>query len=115
MSKTIPIMLVNEGVKMEANKKEGEEETAAAGSDSEEPDLMFKVKIEKPDPAGVKISKRNTCIVQILQSCEEGTEAIAQEKLLQYLIDSKEPSWQQQFKNAVMLGPQIDDDDLVVV
>jgi len=34
---------------------------------------------------------------------------------LQYFLESKSPSWGQQFKNAVMLGPQIDEEDLIVV
>jgi hypothetical protein len=44
-------------------------EATANGSDeeeSEEPDLKFKVKIEEAQPEGVKLSKRNTCIISIL-------------------------------------------------
>lgn len=76
---------------------------------------MFKVKIEKAEPEAVKISKRNTCIVTIVQSNGNEAEAIQEEKLLQYFLESKSPSWGQQFKNAVMLGPQIDEEDLIVV
>ena len=111
---TIPIMLVTEKNNLESTKK-ADDEGGEDGSESDSADLMFKVKIEKAEPEGVKVSKKNTCLVTILQNESEGSNAIAQENLLQYLIDNKEPSWSQQFKNAVMLGPQIDDDDLVVV
>ena len=36
------------------------------------------------------------------------------QKLLEFYLSQKDPSWSQQFKNAVMLGPQIDEDDLVL-
>jgi len=29
---------------------------------------MFKVKLEKPEPEGVKISKKNVCLVTITQN-----------------------------------------------
>lgn len=112
--KTIRVMLVTEKVNCETAKK-ADDEGGDDAEDSETPDLMFKVKIEKAEPAGVKVSKRNVCIVSILENEAENNNALAEQKLLQYLIDSKEPSWTQQFKNAVMLGPQIDDDDMVVV
>ena len=34
--------------------------------------------------------------------------------MLEYFLATKEPSWGQQFKNAVMLGPQINEEDLIV-
>jgi len=37
-----------------------------------------------------------------------------EEKLLEYFLASKEPSWSQLFRNAVMLGPQIDEEDMIV-
>lgn len=111
MDKTIPVLLVNDkiGVNMEGTKKASSED-----GESDAPDLMFKVKIEKAEPVGVKISKRNTCIITILQN-EEQNKDVAEEKLLEYFLASKEPSWSQQFKNAVMLGPQIDEEDMIVV
>ena len=58
------IKLVNDKITTGDNPKEfkdvdeedGEEEE---GSEEGEPDLIFKVKLDKPDPAGVKISKKN--------------------------------------------------------
>jgi len=32
--------------------------------------VLFRVKIEKPEPEGVKVSKRNTCYVTITSSDE---------------------------------------------
>jgi len=67
----VPIDLVNIEIpdikKMGGNKVDEEEEKAEEGeeSDEEDCDLMFKVKLEKPEPAGVKISKRNVCLVTI--------------------------------------------------
>jgi len=116
MDKIVPIILVNDKahqIEGKGNtKKEDEEEE---GSSEENLDVMFKVKIEKAEPVMVKISKRNTCIITILQEDANEAEAIQEEKLMAYFLDAREPSWGQQFKNAVMLGPQIDEEDLIVV
>lgn len=61
MSKTISVELNKEKIKKEDTKNDSE-----ADEESDEPDLKFKVKIEKPEPEGVKLSKKNTCIVTIL-------------------------------------------------
>ena len=34
--------------------------------------------------------------------------------MLNYFLQVREPTWGQQFKNAVMLGPSIDQDNLIV-
>lgn len=75
--KSIPVHLVTEKINMETAKKADDEGGEDNGSDSDAPELMFKVKIEKAEPEGVKISKRNVCIVQILQNEEEGKQAVA--------------------------------------
>ena len=36
------------------------------GHNEEIEDVMFKVKLEKAEPAGVKISKKNVCLVTIV-------------------------------------------------
>ena len=76
MSKSITIELIKERNKKEATKDSDEDE------ESDEPDHKIKVKIEKPFPEGVKLSKKNTCIVTILQTERELNEAISEEKLL---------------------------------
>jgi hypothetical protein len=60
----------------------------------------------------VKISKKNACIITIIQTGE--TENKEGEAMLQYFLQTKEPSWTQQFKNAALLGPMIDENNLIV-
>lgn len=48
-------------------------------------DLMFKVLIHKAEPEGVKISKKNVCIITIVQQDEEHGEE-ENEKLLNYFL-----------------------------
>jgi hypothetical protein len=41
------------------------------GGDSQQeevPDVMFKIVLERAAPAGVKISKKNVCVVTVVQS-----------------------------------------------
>ena len=76
-------------------------------------DIMLKVVIVKAVPEYVKISKIKTCIVMIMQNREQEQDALEGEKMLEYYLTTREPSWGQQFKNAVLLTPQIED-DLVV-
>lgn len=52
---------------------------------NEIPDLMFKVIIHKAEPEGVKISKKNICIVTIVQKDDEREED-ENEKLLNYFL-----------------------------
>lgn len=76
--------------------------------------MIFKVKLENPFPDEVKISKKNVCLVTIVKDDEEEKLEDDRQKLLEFYLSQKDPSWSQQFKNAVMLGPQIDEDDLVL-
>lgn len=45
------------------------------GSEEGEPDLIFKVKLDKPEPTGVKISKKNVCLVTLVRNEEEDKNA----------------------------------------
>jgi solute carrier family 8 (sodium/calcium exchanger) len=92
----------------EEEKQEDEEES------EEECDLIFKVRLDKPEPAGVKISKRNICLVSICNGHHHEKEDDDHAKLIEYFLNNQNPSWMQQFKNAVMLGPQIDEDNMVL-
>jgi hypothetical protein len=79
------------------------------GESSEEVcDVIFKVKLEKPEPTEVKISKKNVCFVTIVKGDDAEEEIDADKKLLEFYLSQKDVTWSQQFKNAVMLGPQID-------
>lgn len=72
------IKLVNEKITTGDNPKEFkdlDEEEEPEESEDEEPDLIFKIKLDKPDPAGVKISKKNVCLVTIVRSDDEDKDA----------------------------------------
>lgn len=81
--RVLSIDLVNNEHLPPTNKKDEDEE-----SDSEEgePDVMFKVKLEKPEPAGVKISKKNVCLVTISKSEEIDKEEEDKRKLIEYFL-----------------------------
>mgnify|MGYP000406610521 CR=1 FL=1 len=55
--------------------EEEKEEDDEEGSEEGEPDLIFKIKLDKPEPAGVKISKKNVCLVTIVKSEDEDKNA----------------------------------------
>lgn len=116
-SQKVIIKLVNENIKAGEGKEfkgmdeEEKEEDDEEGSEEGEPDLIFKIKLDKPEPAGVKISKKNVCLVTIVKSEDEDKNAASQRKLIQFYLTMQDPTWGQQFKNAVLLGPVIDEED----
>lgn len=55
---------------------------------------MFKVLLHKAEPEGVKISKKNICIVTIVQQDDEIGEDES-EYLLNYFLQVREPTWAQ--------------------
>ena len=67
----------------EADKKVEEE---GSGEESEGHDIIFKVKLEKPEPNGVKISKKNICLVNILGSGDAVQERDEAQKLFEYFM-----------------------------
>lgn len=113
------IKLVNEKIAITEDIKEfkdvGDEEEKSGeeeeGSEEGEPDLIFKVKLDKPEPQGVKISKKNVCLVTLVRSNDEDKMAASQRKLIEFYLSMQDPSWPQLFKNAVLLGPVIDEED----
>lgn len=119
-SKIIEIALVNEKVPQISDKNkmmkidEDDESRDEIEELDEVLDVIFKVKIEKAEPEGVKISKKNVCFVTIVQNDEAHKQEDEQIRLLKYFVESKEPTWLQQFSLAVQLGPVIDSDNLIV-
>ena len=106
MDRTVSISIVNEKVHHMDGKAPSKTAEGDEGSEEEELiEVMFKVIIEKSEPEGVKISKRNCAIVTIVSGGEEETQMMQEQKLLEYFLSTREPSWRQQFKNALMLGP----------
>lgn len=91
-----------------------DEEDDEDESDEGEPDVMFKVKLEKPEPAGVKISKKNVCLVTISKSEEIDKEEEDKRRLIEYFLSQKDVTWASQFRAAVTLAPQIDDGDMII-
>lgn len=92
----VPIQLVNIEIPQIEEKQviEGIEEEKHEEDDSEEDcDLMFKVKLEKPEPAGVKISKRNVCLVSICSGNHKENEDNDHAKLIEYFMNNQNPSW----------------------
>lgn len=81
--RVLSIDLVNNEHLPITNKKDEDEE---GSSDEGEPDVMFKVKLEKPEPAGVKISKKNVCLVTISKSEEIDKEEEDKRKLIEYFL-----------------------------
>lgn len=108
MDRTVSISIVNDKVHHMEEKDQKPSSKTDGDENSEEEEareVMFKVVIEKAEPVGVKISKRNRAIVTIVSGQEEEPYIIQEQKLLEYFLSTREPSWKQQFKNALLLGP----------
>jgi hypothetical protein len=65
------------------------------GSEEGEPDLIFKVKLDKPEPKGVKISKKNICLVTIVRNEEFNKNEESQRKLIEFYLAQRDPTWTQ--------------------
>ena len=98
-SQTVIIKLVNEKLGAEAEVKEFKDndqlQDEDEGSEEVEPDLVFKVKLDKPEPNGVKISKKNVCLVTLVRNDEEEKMAESQRMLISLYLSMKEPTWGQ--------------------
>ena len=102
----------DKGIQGEDGEEDGEDPDQA--SEEGDPDLIFKVKLDSPEPKGVKISKKNVCLVTIVRSEDLNKNEEAQKKLIEFFLNQRDPTWTQQFKNAVMLGPTLDEDDMML-
>jgi hypothetical protein len=74
MTKVVPINLVNDKLNNidGVGRTGGRQEEDGQGSESNEVnEVMFKVKIEKAEPKGVKVSKKNCAIIAIVSGGEE--------------------------------------------
>jgi solute carrier family 8 (sodium/calcium exchanger) len=58
----------------------------------------------------VKISKRDTCVIEIVTDADAKKQAEALQQLLERINQDDEVTWAQQFKNACMLHPTKNDD-----
>jgi len=75
---------------------------------------MFRVVVEKPEPKLVKLSRKNVAFITISHSADHEEEESEHTKLIEFYMNAKTPTWGSQFKNAILLGPQIDDENLIV-
>ena len=75
---------------------------------------MFKVKLEKPEPVGVKISKKNFLLVTISKNEEFDKEEEDKRRLIEFYMHQKEVTFTSQFRGAITLGPQISEEDLIL-
>lgn len=62
----------------------------------------------------MKISKKNTCIVEIINHELEKKNDEEHVQLISYFMDQKKPTWGSQFMAACMLSPKVDENDLIV-
>lgn len=85
------------------------------GDEEDEFGPRFRVIIEKAEPAGVKISKKNNCIVEVRDGQIDEVLEEEQINLINYYVNQKQKmGWKDQFIQACMLSPQVDDEDMVV-
>ena len=92
-------------------------EVTVEDDDEEEPDTVsFQVQLSNPLPEGVKLSKKSNLYINIEPSntMEDQAADYERRKMLEFFLSEKEVSWAQQFKIACMLGPSIDENDLIV-
>lgn len=71
----------------------------------EERDEIFGVKIFDASNAGVKISKKDTCVVEIVTDGNKRKQTEAIQQLLDKINRSENITWGEQFKNACVLHP----------
>ena len=96
MDRTVSISIVNDKVHHIDGKPPTKTVDGDENSEEEEAlEVMFKVIIEKSEPVGVKISKRNCAIVTIVSGGEEENQMMQEQKLLEYFLSTREPSWPQ--------------------
>lgn len=82
-------------------------------TEPEEEDVMIKVAIERPEPQGVKLSRKNMAMITITPE-EVTDEAHEHTKLIEFFMSEQKPTWSAQFKKAVMLGPTVNNENLVL-
>jgi hypothetical protein len=91
-------------------KNESEKTTGAGINDDEEEveeededlDIKFKLIVEQPEPNHVKVSKKNCCVISILQSgnIDNAREHV---NLIAHFVQNKNPTWGDQFRDAAKL------------
>ena len=85
-----------------SNENQGEEEDHSEEAvqipdDEDDPITFFKVILTKPEPSGVKISKKNCCTVELTNELEWGDNANSEEHLtlISNFVEKQKLSWPQ--------------------
>jgi hypothetical protein len=82
--------------------------------DESDHEVTVKVFMEAAEPSGVKMSKKNCCLINIVSGEVHDIHKKENHKLLEYYLMQKEKNFKNQFLNAFRLGPSVSEDDLIV-
>lgn len=77
---------------------------------NDETDVYFNLKISDPEPEGLKISKKDTCIVNVVGEDDTDSTVKDIQKILEIMSKQETISWLGQFKQACLLHPQVDEE-----
>jgi len=86
---------------------------AVEGADEDEivdRDEVFGLQIYEATPDAVKISKKDTCVIELVTDADAKKQAEALQALLDRINREEEVTWSQQFINACLLHPTKNDD-----
>jgi Ca2+/Na+ antiporter len=73
--------------------------------------LMFTLELSEPED--VRLSRRTTCTVEIHPIQENIQKLRERRRLLNYLMKHKEPSYLDQMKLSMVIGPQVDENNII--
>lgn len=76
----------------------------------QERDEIFGLKLYDAEPSAVKISKKDTAVIQIVTDTEKQKQVEALNQLMQRIQREEQITWGQQFKDATMLHPTKNED-----
>ena len=71
------------------------------------------VDVHSPYPLHAQVSRRNYCRVDVGPDPKDWVKADQRKMLLEIYLEAHEPSWGNQFKHALMMGPTINEEDAV--
>ncbi len=73
-------------------------------------DLFFNLRLSNPTPEGAKLAKKHVCLVNIIGDDDTENAVKDIEKILEVMQKQEDMSWGNQFKQAIMLHPQVDEE-----
>lgn len=90
----------------------GEEQDEGETGEEESNQKMFRVTFDTPQPAdALKLSRKNVAFVTIFDKDYDLEREMDQfTKNFNFFLNKKEVSWARQFKDAILLGPTIEED-----